>query len=428
MLRSSLLVTFFAISGSALGFLIQLMLARQYGIDGTVDAYFFAISWPTFIAGLLAAILSFDLVPYLIAHEANPSYHARLMGSILVGVIFLALVITVLGRTIGQLQILALPTNSLILAYEHLDLLIGLSWLASGFQIINSCLAAMLNSVKRYIFSAFLSILPYLGTIFFLIGTINYARIEFILIGLMLGTLISILISMFLLRKSLFPLLEGGILWKDLSQIALKSPLTAIAMSSFSAYAVVDAYWAPKIGSGALSSLGYAQRLIIGLGNLAVAGASAVVIPHIAELNRKRNFIESKRLVIRTEIYVGLLAIIPALLFLIFAEPIVRILFARGAFKLNEIIVVSGLLRHMSIGMVAMLLSVISLRILFCFKNTGVIAALVGFVWIALYFLLSMLWYPAGVLGIGNAYSLSWLMTLTFILIIIFRKFHCNVK
>jgi putative peptidoglycan lipid II flippase len=426
LIRSSILVTFFAVSGSTLGFLVQLILAKFFGISEAVDTYFFIISLPTVISGLLAAILSFDLVPHLVRQVDDSQNHARLMGSIFIGIIFLAALVLLFGGVISKLQILALPINSPIRFYENLESLITLAWLASAFQIINSCLAAMLNSVKNCIVSALLALLPYLGMIILLITNANHPRIELLLIGLVLGTLFSTLISIYLLRNFLFPLPWKKILWKELSILAFRSPLTAMAISCFSAYAVVDAYWAPQIGDGALSSLGYAQRLIIGIGTLAVAGASAVVIPRITELNTKKKFLDSRILFLRTVIFVGLIAITLAMLTAIFSEPIVELLYGRGAFQANEVTVVSKLLQHMSFGMVAMLLSVISLRILFSFEGMALGAALIGIFWMLLYFFLSMLWYQEGVLGIGNAYSTSWVITSALILLIICIKYWKN--
>ena len=86
MFRSSILVTLITLSASALGFAVQLLLASRYGISIDLDAYLFAISVPTFIAGTISAMMSYELVPRLVACETDQSHQRHYITTLIIAV------------------------------------------------------------------------------------------------------------------------------------------------------------------------------------------------------------------------------------------------------------------------------------------------------------------------------------------------------
>ncbi len=421
MFRSSALVTLLALTASALGFLVQLMLARRYGISVDVDAYLFALSVPTFIAGMVSAMLSYELVPRLIAFETDDIYQRQYLTSVLIGVTGVAMLIGVAGGIATTLQSQVLPTDSSIRAYEDLRHLIMLSWAIGAFQIIQGCLTAILNARRRYLAGAILALLPYLGMILLFSLLDSTVGITALPLGLLAGTLAANLAGILLLRhRLLLPPLEHQS-WKEMLRLACNSPYTAIAMTCFSSYALVDAYWAPQAGEGVLATLGYAQRLLIAFGNLAVAGPSAVLVPHMAELMRKNNIVEFRRFFLRTLLAISVIGLSIAVIISIYAKEIVRLLFAHGVFGADEVNSVASTLQYLAPGMVAMLLSVISLRALFCLDGTKNVAVLLGLGWTLAYFIASMLTYKYGALGLAAGYSATWLLYFSILAFLIFK-------
>lgn len=422
MFRSSALVTLLSLGASALGFMVQLLLAKRYGISVDVDAYLFALSVPTFIAGVVSALLSYELVPRLIAVEKDENYQKRYMSSLLIGVISLSLLLGVVGGTIGMQQSQVLPISSPIRVYEDLPHLIFLAWAIGTSQIIQGCLTAMLNAHRRYMAGAILALFPYLGMILLLLFLDRSAGISALPLGMLVGTIAATLGGLFLLRHHLFPLPLRGLLWSEMRELACSSPLTAVAMTCFSSYAVVDAYWAPHAGHGALATLGYAQRLIIALGNLAVAGPSAVLVPRFAELVREKDFPGFRRFLLRTLMVVGGISAGVALAMTVFANELVELLFAKGSFGSVEVMAVAQTLRHMAPGMVGMLLSVIILRALFCLDGAAKVAAILGLLWTVAYFGMSGFLNYQGAPGLALGYSIVWIFFFLIIAFVIFRK------
>ncbi len=421
MFRSSVIVTLLALSASVLGFVVQLLLARRYGISVDVDAYLFALSVPTFIAGLVSAMMSYELVPRLVACETDHAYQKCYTATLVIGVSILSLLMGTLGSAFGILQSKMLPIDSPIRLYENLPHLIILGWAISAIQIVQGCITAILNARRRFLDAALLALLPYLGMIFLLLIFESLIGITALPLGMLTGTFVATLIGIFLIRRHLFPLQFGRLLWPELRQLAFSSPFTAVAMTCFSSYAVIDAFWAPQAGQGTLATLGYAQRLVIAFGNLAVAGPSAVLVPRFAELIREKDVTGFRSSLLRALIVVGSVASSVAIAMALFAKELVEMLFARGSFGLDEVGIVAQTLRYMLPGMVAMLMSVITLRAMFCLDGAGKTAGLLGVSWTAAYFVASMNLYKFGAPGLATGYSLVWILQFCILGFVIYR-------
>lgn len=423
MLRSSLIVTFLTLCASLLGFVVQLLLAQRYGVGVEVDAYLYSLSLPIFSAGLINAILSFNLIPRLILAKKVMNFHRNFIGTVMIGVTTLSLVVMILmGVGVTLLSDHLLPTKSLIRQYSELKILILLSCAVGGVQIVQGCVSAILNSEKKYIHSALIALIPYVGMLALLFAMDKSSGIVPMVIGMLLGTLVGVFIGVGLLKTLIFPLPWKEVNWGELLKLARSSFYTASAMSCFSAYAVVDAFWGPRAGDGVMAILGYAQRLVIAVGNLAIAGPSAVLVPHFAEYLRDGNYRSFMNLMRRAFLIVGAIALAVAFFLGLFANEIVSLLFGYGEFDQEHVLHVASAIANMAPGMVAMLLSVIGFRVLFCFESSHKQTALIGLGWTCGYFVFSSLALDEGATGIAAAYSEIWLLTLCMVFILIYKK------
>jgi putative peptidoglycan lipid II flippase len=423
MLRSSLIVTVLTLGASILGFVVQLMLAQRFGVGVEVDAYLFSLSIPTFIAGLISAILSFNLTPRLVSAKSVLAFHHNLMGSVVIGVTTITLVLVVAMYGLMLLFInQILPSGSQLRKYDELHALVVLTSIVGGGQIVQGCVSAMLNSERKFVHGALIALLPYVGMLGLLVVLEESAGIKTVVIGLLLGTIAAVFIGISLMRKSIFPISWKSVSLVELSNLAKTSFYTAFAMSCFSAYSIVDAYWGPRAGDGALATLGYAQRLVIAVGNLAVAGPSAVLVPHFAEYLQNKNYRGFLDLMRRAFILVAAIAIVVALVLGALSAEIASLLFGYGEFGQDNVLQVANTMTNMTPGMVAMLLSVIGLRVLFCFESAHKQEAILGLAWTIGYFIASSFAHKFGPPGIALAYSSVWFITICAISVLIYKR------
>ncbi|WP_244650450.1 lipid II flippase MurJ [Sphingomonas sp. CFBP 13706] len=403
------MVTGCGVGGSLVNFAAQAIIASRFGAGQNVDTYVFSLGLPTFLAGLLATCVSYIAVPEITRATADPEHERRLSGRLLRGILVLAATLGLGALPALLLQpALLLPTGSTIRDQPQLPLLIILAWTTGGVQLVNALLIARLNAVGRQITAAMLSLPPGIVSILVLL-TIPLHAIWVVAAGVLTGTLAVTLVGWWVQRDRFC--------WRSGSQtsgaaiVAIRSSvwLSVVALTCFSSYAVIDSFWAPRTGQGALAALGYAQRILIGAGNLVILGPSAIAVPILARIAVNGDVVRFRQTLALIVLSVGGAAGLIALGILGFSDEIVFLLFQRGAFDAAAAQQVASALAHLAPGMAAMLVGVMLMRAIFCIPDSFRHAAIIGLGWSVLYFALSGVFAKRGVTGIADAYSLAWI-------------------
>lgn len=415
-LTGSLLVTALTIGSSGLNLLTQIMLAFRFGVGRTIDSYAFALSAPAFLNGLLASIVSYTIVPLVAAEGHNPARQASLCASTAALVALLGTFILLAGIPAIWLQPRLLPPGSPIASFPALPVMILLAWAFAGGQVLVATTGAQLNATGRPLAAAALSLPPSVGAI---CGLALFPRADaFIaLAGLLGGTILAAASGFWILRRLVFRWPDPGVIKAEAMGLIKSSVWASLGLSCFASYVIIDAFWAPRIGTGNLATLGYSQRVVVGFGSLIVAGPSALVVPRLARYVGTADQSAFLALLYKALGLVGLVGLIFVMLVEFGAEPMIRLLFARGAFDVHDLLRVANTLRHMMPGTLAMLIAVLLLRALFCIPGSGRVAAAMGIGWTLLYFVLSGFLSPLGTTGIADAYSLSWIALSTALLV-----------
>lgn len=392
------------IVASAFGFVLQLLLASAFGTGPTVDSYLFAMSVPTFLAALASSALSYTATPALVSAENDRLARGELLGALGRKVLAAAAVFALIGWPASIVQPLLLPTGH-DFSDSALGQMIIIGWCVGGAQLLSALLVIELNALRRPILAACLALPPNVGAIALVL--IMKGSIQSVPLGVLVGTVCAILIGLALTRARIIEAMARrprAIQKVDAARLAA----TLVAMSCFSAYAIVDAFWAPRIGSGVLSSLGYAQRLVIGIGGLLVAGPSAILVPKFAVRLRDFGFSSFAREVTRVVAIVGGGALLFAALIGFNAEGLVSLVFGRGEFAANDVEQVAAVLRAMMPGFCAMLMSVVMTRAVFCLEGAERSAAVAGALWVTVYAVLCGILLGWGAVGFGVSYSVAW--------------------
>lgn len=405
------IVTGCGIGGSLVNFMAQAIIAARFGAGQNVDAYVFSLGLPTFLAGLLATCTSYIVVPEIARVANDPEREKDLSGRLLVVVCTIAalLALTALPAILMQPALL-LPAGSTIHDQPQLSLLIILAWVTGGVQLINALLISRLNAVGRQVTAATLSLPPGIFSVIILL-TVPTNSIWIVAIGVLIGTLTVSLVGWSIQRNHFTWRSRASVSGTASPPIPRSAWLSVIALTCFSSYAVIDSFWAPRVGPGALASLGYAQRILIGAGNLVILGPSAIVVPMLARLAAQNDARGFRRVISMIGLGVGGGGAVIAISIVFFAGPLVSLLFKRGAFDTAAAKQVASALAHLAPGMAAMLIGVMVMRAIFCIPNSFRLAAGIGLGWSVLYFLLSGLFVGRGVVGIANAYSIAWIIT-----------------
>lgn len=422
MIGASILVSLLTALVTLTSLANQLVLARMFGASGSMDAYLLAISAPMLVSGVLAAVMNYSLVPVLVTYRSDRAAYARFCVTLLAGLAAISLVFAVLGYVLSPVQISVLGGPLSEVSKVQALAMARIAWFVVVFGLLVGQFNAMHNVEKSFVLPVIASALPFGGMITSAIlfggalGPIAVVR------GMLGGYALAVLLLYVTLPWPLEWSLRNDSMWRPVAEYLGRAPLVILGMLCFTVYQTIDAYWAPRIGTGNLAYLGYAQRLLIAVGNLVIAGPSAVLLPRFAEAYAAGRTDDMLRDAGRAVRAVIAFAAPVGLWISILAQPLIRVLFQRGAFGALATTHVAHILPLMMCGMVAMLAVVIMFRVLFA-KRALSTASLLGAFATVLYFTLSGAFSRFyGVSGIALAYAVSWWSVFTLAALSLWRS------
>lgn len=408
---------------SVLGFINNLILARVFGIGAEIDLFLYVTSTPLFIAALLNSYFMYGVVPLLIkVTDLKRSSTDMLILACLLSCpfFFIALIlkIDVLYISSSLFNIYGLKANMILIA-----------WTIGGVQIIFGAISAILNVKKNYFTSILLQALTPIGL---LVGTVIatfHANIIYPLIGMLMGLVVATISGIFFLRNFWIKNKKNELNnVKYLFDINLKTFNTLVATSAFAVFSIIDAHLAISHGDGVLSTLGYAQRIIIGFGNLAVIGVFTIAGPKFAETLQNDGFFEFKLIVKKALSTVLSIAVGLGLILWLNLEILLKLIFGERA-NTDEVNYLLSILPIMLIGMIPMLCSSVLLRAVFCIRNINIYIILFGVGVPVIYMALCLLLSSMGLFSFAISYLTSWIYGLIVLLIPLFiRQNRYNVE
>jgi putative peptidoglycan lipid II flippase len=399
----------------------QILTARTFGARHQFDVYLFAISIPLLVTGAAAGALSQAFVPRLMAarHESGRLYQDSVRALLVIAM--------VAGPVIafGGLSVTEWSTSAMDQVFTASDRamvvhLARVAWLSAGLALLASALTAIHHAEKSYLLPAVTGTSLYVGMIAAMVG-VSSPRTPIILVGGMLaGSLFSVVALMPRVLRCIpfhgFAKPEFHFLLSGIGRVGL----VIIANCAFTGLAPVEALLAPRFGHGALSYLGYSERLIIAMGAMVVAGPNVLLVPAIAEACAAKDTERVSRLAFKTIAAVVVIATLLALIFGILRVPVISLLLQRGAFDQATTRGVADALPWMLVGSVAMLGAQTAFRALYG-QNIHGFPAVVGLIVPGLYFLLALVlvrWL--GFQGICIAYAVCWWLAFLALLVKIF--------
>ena len=422
MFNATIFVTFITIFTAFLGFVNQALLAKMFGTSPIMDAFLAGTSIPMFVSGAIGAAMSFTVTPHLINNKIQNSDYKSYGGMLHLALLIPGLIILLGGYVSSPVILSVLLPSSTTTVMNSAITIARITWVTGFLSITTIYLTCALNAANKFIFPATVSTLPYIGMSIFVLFFGRQFGPAAISIGLLIGTLSSLVLLYYFSSNFIHVVKWIPSKIPAIMDYIQHLPLIMLAMLCFTIYQSIDSFWGPRLGVGNLATLGYAQRILIAVGNLIIAGPSAVLMPKFAKAHHE----------LEPEVFLGLVsrvirlvlacACFMAIVTSILSTSIIRFLFARGAFDQNSVYRLAGILPFMLTGMIAMSSVVILFRILYTQKNM-ISPAIIGGVCAFSYFVLSgLLSKKLGLTGIGIAYICSWSLGLLLALISVHKN------
>ena len=402
----------------------ELVIAYQFGTGDELDAFLIAFLLPQFAINLIGGSLNAALIPtYIQVREQEGQREAqRVVSTVMIlSVGFLVVLSVVLALTASYILPLVasgFPAEKLALAHSLYYVLLGtlvLSGLATTW-------GAILNAESRFALAAVVPMATSIMTISFVVIMGKQWGSYALVVGVVGGALIETgLLGWGLIRAgiSLVPRWYG-------TSPAVKQVLGQYAPMVAAAFlmggtTVVSQSLAAMLDPGTVSALAYGNKLtslILGIGAVAV---STAVLPHFSRMVTVNDW-QGLRHTLVTYTRLLLVISLPVTLALIYySEPVVAMMFQRGAFTKADTYVVSQVQAMYLLQVPLYILSMLFVRLISALKANqmmlwGNIINLSICIGLS-YFLMQRL----GVVGIALASSVMYLVSSAFLALVSLR-------
>lgn len=355
-----------------LGFARDMVLASSYGAGVVSDSYLMALNIPTIVFVMISTALATSFIPMFTEIEKSKSREDALKftSNVITLVALVSIVIMVLGVIFTEplVKMFAIGFEGerlrLTTQFTRLFMLgigcVGITYIVKSYLEINN----------RFVVTGLMP-LPYNTLILIsIVLSVKYGTKT-----LAVGTFIALISQLLVQLPFAF---KEGFRYKptlNLKDENLKRMATLIAPIILGASVtqlntLIDRNLASTLAEGSLSAMNYAYKLNIFVTGLFIASITSVVYPLFARLTSENN-IEKLKDSVATSINSVLLIIMPVSIgALVLAEPIVTVLFERGEFKHEDTLVTAGVLACYAVGMLAIGIRDILVRVFYSLKDT----------------------------------------------------------
>ncbi|MBS0425521.1 MAG: polysaccharide biosynthesis C-terminal domain-containing protein [Proteobacteria bacterium] len=371
--KNFLLVSSFILIGKVAGAAKEMTIAWRYGISETVDAYVFVLTLILWPVSIWFSILTIVLVPLVARLRINnpleiPRFMSELMGSTFILGILLSMLIYFIFPYILNAGWTGLSVSTLHLANKFSNGLAPLALLGVVISLFSAWLLAS-GHHRNTLFEAIPALVLF-GTL--LLPTTWVAE------PLLWGTLAGIA---FQLAALSVPLKQRGEL--QLPHFRFNSPawkgfwnaigILAISQTLMDFASIIDQLTAANLGTGAISTLSYSNRILALLLSLGALAISRAILPVFSDIHA-RGTGGLKRIAFQWGVWMFLLGIGAFLITWLLSPWIVAILFERGEFSTTDTKIVSEVLRWGLIQVPFYFAGLVMVQLLASKQRYGVIA------------------------------------------------------
>lgn len=322
----------------------DIFVARWFGRSDALDAFLIAYLLPSFFISLAMGALASAFTPVFVAtREREGADETQQLFSrvlLLSATVLTALIILLAFFAPYFLRFLAsgFSAQKLYLARELLYVLLPFVWFG-GIAIFA---ASVLNAGERFALPAVTPLLTPLMVIMFMkIGAERFGA--FSLAG---GVLAGSFFEAALLWRALKSHgLRPRLGWDGIDsrmRIVLAQFAPMLAATFFSSFTtVVDQSMAAMLPAGSVAALSYANKVTQGLLAVGATGLSTAALSYFSKMAAYGDWNGCRHTLKRYSVLIALVTIPVTVGVMMFSQPLVRLLFQRGAFTVSDTTLVS---------------------------------------------------------------------------------------
>lgn len=355
-----------------LGFMRETSLANAFGAGPLSDAYLSAYTIPYFLQAILGYALVTAVVPiltkYLVAGQKD---EASYVGSAIINLTALILAgITVVGIILCDWLVKLLapgygPEQAALTASLARIMFPSVVFMGVGMVLTGIC-----NAHYRFAVSAFA---PGMSNIIIIVSLLFFSA-AYGVFGVAWGTLLSF-VGLFLVQVPV--LWQIGFKYRpvlDLQHPAVRQLLREIGpivlgVAVNQIYFAVNRIFASGLAEGTISSINYANKLMMLPLGIFVAAVANAIYPALAEFSLRKNR-QSLASTMKGGLVSVMLVAIPAAVGLaLLAEPIIELLFEHGNFTHEATLATAWALICFTLGLIPMAANMVITRVFYALED-----------------------------------------------------------
>lgn len=413
MRKTALLLMLITIISKLLGFLRDIVLAYYYGTNYISDAYLISQTIPFVIFTFIATGISTGFIPIYTevikenGEQAGNRYTNNLINLFIIICTLIVCVTLFFTEPIVKVFAIGFEGPALDLAIKFTQISIFGIYFTAIIYICNGFLQVKNNYILPVFIGIPLNIIIVMSIYFSV-----YYDVSLIVIGNLLASAIQVLILVFFLyRKNYRYSITLDFKDKYLRKSIIIALPVILGTSVTQINILIDRTIASQLNEGSISALTYANTLKQFVIGIFVTTITTIMFPQISKMAAADNMKSLRKLLQESIGSVSMLVIPASIGFMIFAEPIVRLLYGRGSFDSTAIELTSTALFWYSIGLIGFGLKQVLSYTFYSLQDTKtpmINATISVFLNIILSFILSKY---MGVGGLAFGTSLSALLT-----------------
>lgn len=398
----------------------ELTVARYFGRDDSIDAFLIAFLLPSFIVTLVVGSLGAAFMPVFIDVRKRRSEESvqELFSSVLVLEI---LALSAIAVVLGVLSPYYLPYLGSGFSAAKLKLTRELLLCLLPFILFNGVtlyVASVLNAGERFFLPAVVPLVTPVIVIFFIVLTARQWGAFAIVAGTVSGSVLeAISLASVLRRQGIRFLARWSGLTPDVRTVLQQySPMLAGSFLMGSAL-VVDKSMAAMLSHGSVAALSYGNRVISGVFAVGATALGTATFPYFSRMAAERDWSGCGHTLKRYSVLVLLTSVPFTLCLMALSNPLVRLLYQRGAFTPGDTELVSRVQVCYLLQIPFYLWSLLFVKFLSAVRRNDLLmyGAGISLVFdVILNFIFMRFW---GVAGIALSTSVVYIFSLVFLLI-----------
>lgn len=372
MKKTALYISFFTLLSQIIGFFRDIILSYYFGASQVTDAYIIALTFPGIIFTFIGTGIATNFIPMYtkIAGEEGTERADRftnnMTAAIMIALSAIVLLCMVFTAPLVRLLALGFDESTLRLAVLYTRI----SLLGIFISVMIHVFSGYLQIKGRFFAPAVMGIPFHIVAILSIIAARIWGDV-FLPAGIVAALVIQAAFLLYFVNKAGFRF-KAVLNLKDkhLRNLLFLSVPVIISVSVNEVNVIVDKTIASGISVGGISALKYSGHLTVFINTLFVMPLVTVLYPKISELAVSLRTDDLKKHVAECVTLINLIVIPATFGLILFSEPIIRLLYGRGAFGVESIALTSGALAFYSVGMAGIAYREILSRVFYSYQDT----------------------------------------------------------